>query len=328
LNLLRLARFGTRHLMGARSRAVGVNLTRRCNLSCSYCKIYDNSRERMERELTVAQWKEILDKFMAHGHQHFVFTGGEPFLYQGLPELIAYASERAMTSLITNTTYLDARRFASVAPLDFITFSFDTMRPDGMLEKHSAPRLALIARECRRYDIVPSAIVTVTSQNVGEVEAMVRALDDHGISAMLSLIHSSDDPHFDFRAHTPELEFRTDAQKAALRELQERLKALKREGVRLTESNRFIDGMIDYAEGRFQIDCPAAEQFFTIDYDGYIKACHDTPASGVHALDWHDYEAMRKAVRASVKPDCNCYYNCYVYGKTGPVEDAVRYFQR
>lgn len=324
----RFLRFGVRHVLGYESRAVGINLTRRCNLSCDYCRIYDNSREKFKRELTVEQWQAIIERFVGFGRQHFVFTGGEPFVYRGLPELIEWTSKRAMTSLITNTTYLNEERFASIAALDFITFSLDTLRNDDVHQKDSLSQLALIAEQCERYGITPSAIVTVTSQNVDDIEAMVRVLDDHGITAMLSLIHSSDDPHFDFRAYTPHLEFRTEDDLARLDALAVRLKELKREGIGLSENDHYIDHMSAYAKGEFQVDCPAADPFFTIDFDGRIKACHDTPASDVHALEFQDWDAMKREVRTTIKPDCNCYYNCYVYGKSTLTEDLTRVLAR
>jgi MoaA/NifB/PqqE/SkfB family radical SAM enzyme len=329
VKLSRLVRFGVKHLAGWQSRAVGINLTRRCNLACDYCRIVDNSREKFENELTVDQWKAIIGRFAEHGYQHFVFTGGEPTVYRGLDELVRWTSERAMTSLISNTTFLDEARFESLRHLDFITFSFDTMNADdAVFEKNPRRRLALIAEQCRRHDITPSAIVTVTSKNLDEVEPMVRALDDVGITAMLSLIHSDPDPGFDFRNHTPELEFRTEEDLARLEALAERLKQLKREGVGVAETDSFLDHMDDYARGRFQIDCPAADPFFTIDYDGRIKACHDTPASGVHALTFLDWEQMKRDVKATIKPGCNCYYNCYVYGRSTLKDDAVRLLSR
>lgn len=329
MKLSRLLRFGIRHVAGYESRGVGINLTRRCNLSCEYCRIVDNSKEKHRKELTVDQWKQIIDRFIAERRQHFIFTGGEPFVYRGLVELIRYTSKKAMTSLITNTTHLDERRFEQIRDLDFLTFSFDTVQVDSdVFQKNPIRRLGLIAEQCARYDIKPTAIITLTSKNTDEVESMIRVLDDHGISAMLSIIHSDPDPHFDFRNHTPELEFRTEEDFARLAALQRRLKELKAEGLRLAESDHYLDHMMDYAKGTFQVDCPAADPFFTIDYDGRIKACHDTPASDVSALDFGDFEEMRQRVRLTVKPGCNCYYNCYVEARSTLLDDAKRLLAR
>lgn len=60
-------------------------------------------RERVERELTGAEWQQVLDKAWQAGIPHAIFTGGEPTLRQDLCGLIAYAEKLGMVSgLITN----------------------------------------------------------------------------------------------------------------------------------------------------------------------------------------------------------------------------------
>lgn len=324
----RFIRFGLKRLAGAEVHGIGLNLTRRCNLDCEYCRIVDNSRERFEKELSVDQWKQIIDRFVRFGHTHFVFTGGEPFVYRGLYELIDYASTKAMTSVITNTTFLNPERFEKIRNLDFLTFSFDTVHDDSeVFTKNPTERLGLISEYCKRYDITPSAILTVTSKNHDQVPRMIELLDAHGVSSMLSIIHSAEED-FDFRNYTPDLEFQTEQDRANLGRLQERLLTMKRAGYSIAETEEFIGDMHRWVDGTWQIDCPAADPFFTVDYDGRIKACHDTPASRVSALDFEDYEAMRREVKKSIKPNCNCYYNCYVYGRNSMVQDLQRALAR
>ncbi len=60
-------------------------------------------RERVERELTGAEWQQALDKAWQAGIPHVIFTGGEPTLRSDLCSLIAYAEKLGMVSgLITN----------------------------------------------------------------------------------------------------------------------------------------------------------------------------------------------------------------------------------
>lgn len=329
MNLKRFVKFGVQRLVGAEVHAVGINLTRRCNLDCEYCKIVDNSREKMEKELSVDQWKVVIDNFVKHGHRHFVFTGGEPMIYRGLYDLIDYTSAKAMTSLISNTTFFNEERFGKLKNLDYLTFSFDTVNEDDLhFTKHSSPKLAMITEQCKKHNITPSAIVTVTSKNTDQVEEMVKQLDAHGITAMLSLIHSDDDPHFDFRNYTPHLEFTTELDYKRLEKLQARLIQMKRQGYGIAETDEYIYNMSAYSNGAFQVDCPAADPFFTVDYDGRIKACHDTPASDVSALEFTDYRAMQSEIKKTIKPGCNCYYNCYVYGRNGMMDDLKRALDR
>ncbi len=324
----RLLRFGTRYLLGGTLQGVGLILTRRCNLRCSYCRIISSDQASKTHELSPEDWMRIVDRFVDHGRLHFIFTGGEPLLYDGLDRVLAHTSKSALTSLITNATLLDADAFSRLRHLDYLTFSWDTLAGDHPgLEKNPAARLPLIVEQCRRYAITPSAIVTVTAANLDDIEPIVTELHARGVSSLLSLIHSGDQT-WDFRADVPELTFRDEATQASLAALARRLLTLKGRGVAIAESDAFLHHMVDYVQGRFQMDCPAADDFFTIDVDGRIKACHDTPASTLDARSFPDYEAMRRQVRATVRPGCNCYYDCYFEARNTPLQTVARALRR
>jgi len=59
--------------------------------------------KRVDRELTTAEWQNILDKAWAAGIPHITFTGGEPTLREDLPLLIAHAEKVGqVTGLLSN----------------------------------------------------------------------------------------------------------------------------------------------------------------------------------------------------------------------------------
>jgi len=85
-------------------------LTYRCNNDCAHCY---NARERNYPELSVEEWKRVLDITWELGIPHVVFTGGEPTLVEALPELIAHAETNGqITGMNTN-----ARRLADATYL-------------------------------------------------------------------------------------------------------------------------------------------------------------------------------------------------------------------
>lgn len=307
---------------------VGLLLTRRCNLACPYCGVICGGPHSEARELSPSDWCRVVDRFVLHGHRHFILTGGEPLLYEGLHEVLVHTASRALTSLITNATLLDEAAFEGLRPLDFLTFSWDTL--DGAvsgLEKDPSARLDSIVEGCRRNAILPSAIVTVTARNLDEVEPIVLRLDQARVPSLLSLLHSGKEG-FDFRGYVPELSFGTEQDLGRLERLGRRLIALKREGVRIAESDAFLENMVSFARGTFKMDCPAGDPFFTVDTDGRIKACHDAPPSPVSALDFQDYDSMRAIVRSNVPKDCNCYYDCYFEARNRPTQSIARGIRR
>ncbi|MFW6024719.1 MAG: radical SAM protein [Candidatus Woesearchaeota archaeon] len=159
MNLSRKVKFGLKYLTGHKIQGVGINLTRRCDLNCSYCQIKDNSSK--EKELSNIEWKKIINKFIKNKHAHFIFTGGEPLLYEGVFDLIDYTSKSALTSLITNTNQLNKNNAHKLKNLDFLTFSWDTTTKDNTFKKNSLSKLKLIERTSKRYNIKPSTIITI-----------------------------------------------------------------------------------------------------------------------------------------------------------------------
>lgn len=74
-------------------------LTYRCQNDCGHC--YNEQKEK--KELSVEQWKSVLDKLWSIGVPHVVFTGGEPTLYEHIDDLVRKSEELGqVTGLITN----------------------------------------------------------------------------------------------------------------------------------------------------------------------------------------------------------------------------------
>lgn len=84
---------------------VYIELTRGCNLRCIHC--LNNSGTIKDNELTKDEWISIINKFSNLGVQEIRFTGGEPLLFNGIYELIKYATKNGIcTSLGTNGTLI------------------------------------------------------------------------------------------------------------------------------------------------------------------------------------------------------------------------------
>jgi radical SAM protein with 4Fe4S-binding SPASM domain len=105
-------------------------LTYRCNNECAHCY---NARSRRFPEMDVAAWKRVIDKVWELRIPHIVFTGGEPTLYQGLPELVAYAEQTGViTGLNTNGRKLanpDYLASLGDAGLDHVQITFESHDP-------------------------------------------------------------------------------------------------------------------------------------------------------------------------------------------------------
>lgn len=82
---------------------VYLELTRACNLKCIHC--LNNSGIKQKDELTKEGLLKLIKNFSSHGVQEIRFTGGEPLLFNGIYDLIKFATEEGIcTSLGTNGT--------------------------------------------------------------------------------------------------------------------------------------------------------------------------------------------------------------------------------
>lgn len=81
-------------------------ITEKCNLECRLC--YGNCKEpKSRRELTLDEWRRIIDDLAASGVIWLYIEGGEPFLKDGFLDLLAENTHRMFTMVRTNGTMID-----------------------------------------------------------------------------------------------------------------------------------------------------------------------------------------------------------------------------
>jgi MoaA/NifB/PqqE/SkfB family radical SAM enzyme len=72
-----------------------------CNLACSYC-VAESTPRAPRRAVGLEFVQRLVDESQALGFDHLYFTGGEPFLLDEIYDMLAYASQRAATTVLTN----------------------------------------------------------------------------------------------------------------------------------------------------------------------------------------------------------------------------------
>lgn len=73
-------------------REVYLHVTHRCARACRHC--YDRAALGQERELTTAEWRDVIDQCVALGAGSFVFIGGEPLLRDDFTALLDHVTGR------------------------------------------------------------------------------------------------------------------------------------------------------------------------------------------------------------------------------------------
>jgi len=178
-------------------------LTYRCQNDCGHC--YNETKEK--KELSVDQWKSVIDKLWSAGVPHVVFTGGEPTLYPGLEELIIRSEEHGqITGMITNGRNLRTPGYLSnlvklgLDHVQITVLSHDSKVHDklsgcrGAWSETIAGLKAAVAE-----DLYVSTNTTIMKSNAAGVEKTMRFIIGLGVKniAFNSIIRSGKGEHAD-----------------------------------------------------------------------------------------------------------------------------------
>jgi MoaA/NifB/PqqE/SkfB family radical SAM enzyme len=110
-----------------------------CNLRCAYC-VAKSSPNAPRRALGLATVTRLVDEAVALGFDHVFFTGGEPFILNDIYDMLAYASARVTTTVLTNAMILRGSRLERLKAIAndrlIVQVSLDGGRP----EHHDAYR--------------------------------------------------------------------------------------------------------------------------------------------------------------------------------------------
>ena len=161
-------------------------ITYRCNNNCSHCY---NARARSFPEMSIPEWKQVIDQVWALRIPHIVFTGGEPTLYEGLAELIAYAEEKGLiTGLNTNGRKLADRSYLNAlvdAGLDHVQITFESHDGD-IHDQMVAAKGAWLETVASIRNVVDTPLyfmtnTTLLTANSASMEATLHYLAELGV---------------------------------------------------------------------------------------------------------------------------------------------------
>lgn len=166
-------------------------LTYGCNNCCEHCY---NEPERGRNQLSLDEWKMVLDKLNEIAVPHVIFTGGEPTLVPYLPDLIDYADTLGMvTGLNTNGRRLKDAAFVKrlkEGSLDHVQITLESIHPeihDKMVGVQGAWEESIAGiRNAVAQGIYVNTNTTLLTHNASaaEVEALADFLNDLGVKTI------------------------------------------------------------------------------------------------------------------------------------------------
>lgn len=162
------------------------NITRACNLKCVHC-YNDSGVGKTANEVTTQQAKAVLDDLSEFGVPSVLFSGGEPLMRPDLFELIEYAGQLGLRTVIsTNGTLItaDIARKIKQAQVSYVGISLDGI---GQINDKfrgvtgAFDRAVEGIRNCQQAGIRIGLRLTLTKRNVEDLEKLFDFLEKEGI---------------------------------------------------------------------------------------------------------------------------------------------------
>ena len=156
-----------------------LQIVRICNQKCVFCSNPDNGN--------VISWDEaatLIDSFAEQGSPGVILTGGEPTLFERLPELVAYAHKKGLPSrLITNGQRVckpEYLRTLAGAGLNHMHISVHSSKADVQAEltgnPSSLPNILRALENAGRFGIQVGINTVINSRNAGHLSQTPRFL--------------------------------------------------------------------------------------------------------------------------------------------------------
>jgi MoaA/NifB/PqqE/SkfB family radical SAM enzyme len=93
------------------SRKLWIYTNYDCNLRCSYC-VAESTPQAPRNAIGLKNSRRLVDEAGALGFEELLFTGGEPLILDEIYAMLAYASARLKTTVLTNAMLFNNLRLA------------------------------------------------------------------------------------------------------------------------------------------------------------------------------------------------------------------------
>ena len=178
------------------------HVTSRCDLTCQGCYSYKEGRNSCE-DPSLECIKKALDEISSRGISQLVISGGEPFLRDDLPDIVAYAKEVCgipSLAILSNGLHIDQsslHRLSGHSPC--ISISFDGYSAESQAHIRGTQNFSKLIdsiKQIKSAGIQGHIIATIHALNIEDVLQYVTLSKRLGVTINFSLISfTSSDPH-------------------------------------------------------------------------------------------------------------------------------------
>ncbi len=305
-------------------------LTKRCNLRCIYCKLWQEPRD--ADEMSTTEWYKAIDHLDELGVHVISFTGGEPLLRSDAFDIIKYANSKGLYTRITSNGNLHQSSYQKLLDtgINSISISIDSINPEvqetlsqvkGSWHR-AMDNLKFLIKNSKASQVI-SVSAVLTSHNINEALSLVDYCSDVlncPISLQPAIFGGCQDNNFFFRPNSSNANV-LDSVKYDLEDIYRVLRS-KKYSSRLMATNGFLRISQKYLkDGEYKWNCKAGRLFFDIMPNGRLFLCQDMPfPENRNILDknfvsWFKSRDYRISAKQISSKCIGCCYSCYIYSQ-------------
>jgi MoaA/NifB/PqqE/SkfB family radical SAM enzyme len=239
-----------------------INVTWKCNLSCSYCTEYDNSKGHVAYADVVAR----IDKCREIGVMHTDLIGGEPLLHPDILPLMRHIRACGMTTGMTTNGFLltqDKLEALLDAGMGRLQISVDSLHPTASSPKSLKtlrPKIEMVAK--RGLWLYVASVIC--EETLDQVQPLAEFCFELGVPIFFAVVHERGR-----LVHGPS--------SARYLEKVRWLREQKREGRPVSNPYYLIDYYEHALSGRpFRWTCQGGHKAFYVSPEGNFHYCYHT----------------------------------------------------
>jgi len=134
--------------------------------------------ERVDRELSTAEWKQVLNSALEAGIPHVIFTGGEPTLRDDLPDLIASAEDLGIVcGLLTDGLKFSDKKYVNLLLQNGLDHIMLLCQPDNKV-------FWKVLKNLMPEDIAVTVHITLNKTNQKDIPDLLEKLASQDVTSV------------------------------------------------------------------------------------------------------------------------------------------------
>jgi MoaA/NifB/PqqE/SkfB family radical SAM enzyme len=248
-----------------------IQVTNRCNLTCSFCEFWSNPAKKHE-ELSLGDFERLGDELASLGTFLISIEGGEPFVRSDILDVVRVLSRRHITSIFTSGWFTTAENARALwdAGLTHASVSIDFPEAERHDQKRGQP--TTFERAWRAVDLLRdtaprggkqvNVMTVLMASNWRDVEALVQMTEARGVGHQFTLLSTDGTRRGNEKGDTP-----PPVGAAA------HLESLWEKYPHIRFFRDYFERFDAYLTGGPMPTCRAGVQSFNIDHVGNVSAC-------------------------------------------------------